>query len=197
MDLQHYHEFKRLQAEGRKAAARDALHRFIASVELEADRDRWVRAFLAGGDYGHKIRHELYEHVIFPVLLDGYQRGDAGSILWLARTAQNLYAAPPLHALIGYKSEQQLLREAYRIEPNDEIRQLLLRTLLDGFAYRQHEWPAGILSGMDGASAAACDEILAEVSFARTLDADAAHEPFLQEFERRTREYQQRLQQPE
>ncbi len=89
------------------------------------------------------------------------------------------------------------MREAYQIAATEEIRQRLLRTLLDGFAYSQHERPAGILSGTDGASAADCDEILAEVSFARTLDVEAAHEPFLQEFERRAREYQQRLQQPD
>ena len=197
MDLQHYHEFKRLQAEGRKHDARASLERFIPSFEPGEDRTQWVREFLGSGDYGHKIRHELYQGLIFPVLLDGYHRRDAWSILWLARTAQNLYAFAPLHALIGFKSEQELLREAYQIDPNEEIRDSLLRTLLNWFAYCQHEWPTGILFGADGASAAECDEILEEVSFARTLDVGAANEPFLREFEQRTREYRQRLQKPQ
>ena len=197
MDLQHYHEFQRLLAEGQKPAARAALARFIGSFAPGDDRQQWVREFLAGGDYGHRIRHELYEHVIFPVLLDGYHRGDAWSTLWLARTAQNLYACPALHARLGFRSELQLLREAYRLDPIEEVRETLLRALLKWFAYCQHEWPAGILYGIDGANAAQCDEILAEVSFARTLDVGSTHEPFLAEFERRTQEYRERLQELE
>jgi hypothetical protein len=131
--------------------------------------------------------------VIFPVLLDGYHRRDAWSLLWLARTAQNLYASRSLHALVDFKSEQQLLREAYQIDPNEELRNLLLHTLLKWFAYCQHEWPTGILCGTDGASAADCDQLLKEARFARTLDVGGANEPFLREFERRTREYGERL----
>lgn len=196
MDLQHYHEFKRFQAQGRRDDARAPLERFIASFEPGEDRAHWVREFLEAGDYGHKIRHELYEQLIFPVLLDGYRRRDAWSTLWLARTAQNLYTFAPLHALIGFKSEQKLLREAYQIDPKEEIRESLLRALLRWFSYCQHEWPTGILFGGNGASAAECDRILEEVSFARALDAGAANEPFLREFEQRTREYRRRLQEP-
>jgi len=148
MDLQHYHEFQRLQAQGRKPEARAALERFITSAGRGEERQAWVREYLERGDYGHRIRHELYESLIFPVLLDGYRSGDVWSTLWLARTAQNLYASSTLHALVELKSEQQLLREAHELDPSDEaVRESLLAALVKWFAYSQHEWPAGILWG--------------------------------------------------
>ncbi len=194
MDLQHYQEFQRLLAEGRRPEASSALQRFIASFTPDDDRRAWVRSFLESGDFGHRIRHELYEHLIFPVLLDGYRRSEVWSTFWLAKTAQNLYASAALHAQIEYRSEQQLLREAYELEPeNAGIRKSLLGALLRWFAYCQHEWPTGILFGVDGATPEECKQLLEEVSFARTLDVDAENEPFLREFEQRIRNYQQRL----
>jgi len=197
MDPRRYQEFKRLQAEGRREDARASLQRFIDSFEPGDNREPWVREFLESGDCGRRIRHELYEQLVFPVLLDGYRRRDPWSILWLARTAQNLYASRSLHALLDFQSEQQLLRQGYEIDPNEDLRQNLLGSLLSWFAYCQHEWPAGILYGVDGASAPECDAILEEVRLAGTLDVDGASGAFLREFERRTREYRQRLQQAE
>lgn len=194
MNETDYHEFERLHAQGRKEEARTALNRFIASFAPEDDRRAWVRTYLERGDWRHTIRHELYERVIFPELVEGYRRGDLWSTLWLAKTAQNLYRAPALWESIDYVSELQLLARAYTLDPeHDEIRQHLLAALLKWFRYCQHEWPTGILYGTDGATPAQCAEILDDIRLARSLDSAGKHEPFLQEFEARTREHQQRL----
>jgi hypothetical protein len=194
MNPEYFHEFRRLQEAGRKQEAKTALDRFLASFEPADDKKQWVHKFLESGSYGHRIRHEIYEHLVFPVLREGYHRREAWSTFWLGKTAQNLYACPALHSQVGFKSEQQLLREAYQIEPNEQIRESLLRSTLNWFGYCQHEWPAGILYGADGASLVECEEILQDIGFARELDVAGANAPFLQQFEHRLNEYKQRLQ---
>lgn len=189
-----YDQYLRLKEAGRKKEAKASLDRFIASFRPTEAKKPWVQEFLKGGGHGHRVRHEIYEHLVFPVLLEGYKQQDAWSTFWLAKTAQNLYTFPPLHSRINFKTEWQLLREAWEIGPSEEIKESLLRAALARFDYDQHEWPAGILYGSDGASAAECEEILNEITFVRTLDRDAVNAPFLQEFERRVEEYTQRLQ---
>lgn len=196
METEYFAEYRRLKEAGRKAEATAALHRFLASFGPDDDRALWVREYLEAGDYGHRIRHEIYQTLVFPVLLEGYRRGDAWSAYWLGRTAQNLYTAPALHAQVSDKAEQQLFAEAYDREPREEVRQSLLASLIEWFAYCQHEWPMGILYGIDGAGPEECDELLREVERARSLDRDGAIEPFLGEFERRIREYRRRRTSP-
>ncbi len=195
MDEERYEQYRTLKASGKKREAKVALDTFIDSFTSRDDKRQWVRTFLTRGDFGHKIRHEIYERLVFPVLLEGHNRRDAWSTLWLARTYPNLHDSPSLHSHIAQKTEWQLLREAYDIEPNDEVRACLLQTDLDWFDYCQHEWPAGILYGYDGATFAECEELLSEAAFARTLDIERKHAAFLEEFERKVKQYQQRLQQ--
>jgi hypothetical protein len=192
MDEAAYRQYVTYKNAGRKAQAKVALGAFLASLKPADDTQAWTKAFLEGEDVGHQIRHEIYERLVFPVLWQGYEHNDAWSLLWLAKTVNNLYRSPALHALIGYKSERELLMEAYRLQPSDEVQQLLLNADLRFFAYSQHEWPAGILYGSDGASLAECDDILQQVSFARGLDT-GDNEAFLNAFESKVREYKMRL----
>lgn len=188
-----YHKFVALNTSGRKEEAKAALQEFLASFQTAEEKRAWVHDFLEHGAYGHRIRHELYEQLVFPVLLDGYNRQEARSLYLLAKTAQNLYAARSLHAQIGRKTEQQLLREVYDLTRDEEVGQNLLRANLRWFDYCQHEWPAGILYGADGASLSECEEILQEIAFSLTL-ATGVEEAYLQEFESRVQEWKNRLQ---
>ena len=193
MDEVAYRQYVTYKNAGMKAQANTALEVFLASVKPADDTQAWTKAFLEGGDFGHRIQHEIYECLVFPVLWQGYEDNDAWSLLWLAKTVNNLYRSPSLHALIGYKGERELLTEAYMLQASNEVRLLLLNADLHWFAYCQHEWPAGILYGRDGASFAECDDILQQVSFARELDT-GGNEEFLNAFEKRVREYKRRLQ---
>jgi len=190
-----YEQFISLKETGRRAEAKVVLDEFIASFQSLGEKAVWVRAFLERQEFEDKIRHEIYEELVFPVLLEGYSRKDAWSVCNLAKTSQNLYAAKSLHAAVEFRSEFQFLAEAYELEPTEQIRKYLLDRQIRGFHYSQHEWPAGILYGSNGASLNECDEILQDVAAARTLDRENIHSLFLTEFEIKVKGYKSRLSQ--
>jgi hypothetical protein len=194
MDEALYQKFLELKVTGHKLQAAERVRRFIDSFASFEEKQKWTREFLARGDFGHKIRHEIYAEVIFPVLERGFQDGDFNSLLWLARTAQNIYSARELHERVGFLSESNFLRRAYEARPDDEIvRRFLLEDLLQWFDYCEHEWPAGILHGADGATLQECEEILREVAFARTLDTQREHNAHLDDFVAKVEAYRVRL----
>jgi len=192
MKTELYEQYIEHRTAGRKHDASDTIRRFVASCTGPTDRDAWVRGFLNQADSDERIRHEVYSGLIFPVLLDGYERKEFWSTYWLARTAANLYASSSLHAQVGYKSELHFLKEAMELNPTDDVRRRLLAAYVAEFEHSQHEWPAGILSGMDGATLDECGVILADIKFAHHLD-DGTQRPFLEQFERKVREYIGRL----
>ena len=190
-----YEQFISLKEMGRRAEAKVVLDEFIASFQSFGEKAVWVRAFLERQEFEDKIRHEIYEQLVFPVLLEGYSRKDVWSVFNLAKTSQNLYAAKSLHAVVEFRSEFQFLIEAYELEPTEQVRKYLLDRQIRGFHYSQHEWPAGILYGSNGASLDECDEILQEVTAARILDRENVRSLFLTEFEAKVKEYKSRLSQ--
>ena len=192
MKTELYQRYLAHRTAGRKRDASDTIREFVASCTGPQDRQEWVRQFLEDGGHEHRIRHEVYESLVFPVLLDGYVRRDFWSIYWLAKTASSLYAASSLHAQLEYKAERQLFREAFEIQPTGEVRRCLLEAYVAEFSYSQHEWPAGILYGTDGATLEECKEILRDIDFVRTLD-DGSNEHFLKEYEERVHTYRERL----
>ncbi len=192
MDIRSYHQYLKLMCAGRKADAKATLGKFLDSFETAEEVSAWVAAFLKGGGFGFHIRHEIYERLVFPVLLEGYARKDAEATLWLAKTVSNLYRCPALHAQVGFKGEFQFLDEAYALKPRDAIRLRLLECNLKWFDYCQHEWPAGILYGIDGADSSECEEILQAIARSRDLD-DGTHQAYLDSFEAKVWEYLARL----
>ncbi len=192
MKAELYQRYLEHRTAGRKRDASETIREFVASCKGPEEREAWVRQFLEQGGHEHRIRHEVYASLVFPVLLEGYGCGDFWSVYWLARTASNLYADSSLHAQVEYKAERQLFREAFEIHPSDDVRRALLQAYLAEFSYCQHEWPSGILAGSDGATLEDCADLLRDVEFARSLD-DSASEPFLKEFEERVLAYRERL----
>jgi hypothetical protein len=188
-----YEQFVSLKNLGKKAEAKVAIDTFIASFESWEEKQVWVYSFLNSGGNGCRIRHEIYENLVYPVLLDGYLKGSVASIVWLARTASNLYTIKSPHALLKHKTDFALFKEAYELEPSEEIGAQLLNALLDWFHFSQHEWPAGILYGMDGANMEQCEEILQEVEFARSLDIQRRYDGYFSGFEIKVHEYVKRL----
>jgi hypothetical protein len=78
---------------GLRKEAKLSICQFVESFTDFAEMEAWTRKFLSTFKGGKRIRHELYERIIFPVLLAGHDRLDPWSIYWLAETAQNLYSA--------------------------------------------------------------------------------------------------------
>jgi hypothetical protein len=72
------------------------------------------------------------------------------------------------------------------------VREALLKSLLKYFDHASHEWPRGILWGMDGATLDQCNEIMSRVTLARELDRERAYALSVDEFGM-LKQYQQRL----
>jgi hypothetical protein len=190
----HYEHFKIHLARGDRAAAKTHIKRFVDSFEEVDDKKAWVKWYLENEERGHLVRHEIYEHLVFPVLLEGYRRSDAWSLRWLARTSQNLYRADDLWLQIARKTEHGLLTQLYAQCPCDkEVAKALLRSHSQGFQYMIHEWPHGILYGHNSASLEECELILCQLNLVRQLDNDQTHSAFLDEVESKVFEYQSRL----
>ncbi len=195
MELDYYKQYLHFKTIGLRFEARQSIQYFIASFASIAEKEQWTRQFIEEGNYGHKIRYELYEEVIFPALLSGYLKHDLWSVLWLARTAQNFYKLKHLHEQIGFKAYYGLLQECYFLNPsNTEVRKDLLSFQTGWFEYCIHEYPTGILYGCNGATIDECQEILSEIEFARELDIKKTGEEFLNEVQSKVLEYLNRLQ---
>jgi len=192
MDETKFQFFIKAQAEGRKAEAKTAVRTFVAScaADTEADIERWVFAYLATlTDHPHlRVRHELLEDLILPVLLRGYGRQDPDSLCWLGRLWANLQSDRRLFAKIENKtmhnvSGLQLLRRAYHLAPDrTDIAQALFKALVDVFDDVQHEWPTGLLMRRDEVP-----EYLVDIRLARQLDSSGRHQLMLDQFEDRLR----------
>lgn len=192
MELEHYKQYSYLKTCGLRSEARQHLQQFIDSFTSITEKEQWTRQFLETEEheYSYKIRHELYESVVFPALLSGYQRQDPWSLLWLARTAQNFYKAKHLHEQIDLKTDYGLLKECYSLDPcNSEVKKGLVSIQLQWFQYCIHEYPIGVLYGWHGATFDECQEILSEIKFVRELDTEKVQEEFLNEVQSKVLEY--------
>ncbi len=194
MNTKHFDAYVNAKDLGKKGQARLFLEQFVESFSTFEEKVEWTKWYLENSTFGHTIRHEIYENVVFPVLLDGYHRGDTWSLRWLVKTDQNMNKADHLGKQIDHKSALLMLKELYVSNPEDEeTRSLLLERQIDWFQFSVHEWPAGILNGMDGATEEDCREILKDVETARTLDKENRYTDFLDDYETKVREYQHRI----
>lgn len=198
MNPDHFERFNRLIGLGKRAGNRSeaavALREFLASFSNFDEKRIWTEDYLAHHDAEKKVRHELYEHIIFPVLLEGYRRSEPWSLRWLARTSQNLHRAEHLWHQVDDKSEFDFVSDLFALNPDDdEIRKQILTFRLRGLEYAVHEWPWGILYGADGATAAECEELREELAKARELDREHLHTNFFTDFESKLDEYVLRL----
>ena len=165
MNTSLYTEFRNCADRGDRERAARLVRQFIDSFENETERRTWVREFLENGDYGHKIRHELYRDLIFPELCQGYRTNDPWSLYFLAHTVQNVYKVRELHERLDWKSDYTLLESCYRVAPDfRDVRAQLLDRVSRGLHFAIHEWPTGLLGEIE--------ELESELSFAKTLDSE-------------------------
>lgn len=180
MKIKFFNKFKEAKNLGHKAEAKTNVDLFIRSFSGLDEKSEWVKSYLEEGDFGHKIRHEVYEEVIFPVLLRGYKNHDPWALYWLAETMQNIYASKKLHELIDFKSEFELLRECFANDRNnDKVRVALLEHLRGSFSFAIHEWPTAVIYEAGESP----DDLLAEIAYARTLDKEGTYSAFFSEVE--------------
>jgi hypothetical protein len=194
MISKYFDQYSQLHQLGRRTEAAAAIRSFVESFSSTDEKRSWSETYLAAHPKGHRIRHELYEQVIFPALLEGYRRSDPWSLRCLANTCENLYSCRRLWQEVECKGEIQFLENLLELCPNDEdARAQLLSCYVDQLRYAAHEWPAGILYGCDGATLEECKEIRAELERARGLDRRDLYGDFLADFDRKLQEYTKRL----
>ncbi len=86
-----------------------------------------------------------------------------------------------------------LFGKCYAHKPeNNEVRLLLLKKIVSWLEFCQHEWPSGILYGMNGATLEQCQEIEHEVIFAKSLDREHRYAEFFVQFTEKLLEYKAR-----
>ena len=177
MEREYFQKFVEAKESGLRGQAKGSLSHFIASFESLEEKAIWTKEYLERREYGHKIRHELYREIIFPVLLEGYRHHDSWALYWLAETIQNLYDCDELHQRIDHKTDFGLLRECFALdEGNSCVRVALLERLVRFFEYTIHEWPAGIIYP----SHEGPDELLEELQYARQLDTEMKFSDFFE-----------------
>ncbi len=191
-----FEQYETAKEQGNKRLAASLIADFIKTFATDEEREEWTRWYMSNRAIGHAVRHELFEQVIFPVLLSGHRTSDPWCIEMLERCAQNLYKAEHLWSQVGYQTEMQLAERRLEITPNDmKAKERVLEHLISWFQYSEHEWPAGILYGSDGATELQCQEILRSIHKAHALDNTQAHSHYLDQFEAKVHQYIHRLSQ--
>ncbi len=198
MDDGAFRDFLSYQEQGLKAETKLAVKRFVNSFSSTEEKEGWVRQYLIElqdtwflDRSAKSIRHEIYEHLVFPVLYEGFKQDDPWSLMWLAKTSQNLHSDKSLRAKIDDQYSDELLERAYGIEPNlPGLRAVLLRSLVDGFDQAKHEWPSGLLIGQGREG---LQEERRLIELARELDESSEFDSELSDYECKLDAYENRL----
>ncbi len=118
------------------------------------------------------IRHSLSVKLLYPYLIQAYERGSTRAPWWIARLYNQLYNSREWRKWfeINNLSLWTLFEEALRREPtNEAARQELILAMARWFDYAIHAVPSGVLYGVNGASIDECQELLDELDQFRAL----------------------------
>ena len=194
MKIEHYKDFVRYRDQGLKEKATEAITQFIDSFENYEEKELWTIEYLPKLEkniFGRiEVRYELFEEIIFPVLLKGYNDKNVELMFWLAKLCQELYRNKKVWEKINRVTEGEILEECYHLEPDNEvIQKMLLGLKISEIDYSIHEWPAGILYGHNGATIDECNIMLNELPLIKKLDKNNEHQELIQDFEDKMKEY--------
>ncbi len=183
----------------------DKMYVFISSLEKTPINiyKTWVYDLVAtivdkGVDF--PIRQPLFESVILPVLVNGYNTNEPNCARWLASFNQLIYHSKLAQELLNHEySEIFLLNKALELNSSDNLARI---NLVDKLAYYLnfsiHEIPWGVLYGNNGATIEECDLLLDDIAeFKRhllVLNNEKEYEDLIKECELHFREYKNYLQ---
>src|SRR5215510_6196516 len=166
MIIEYYNEYLHFKNIGVKLRAKEAIIKFINSFNNYSEKEAWTLEYLPKleCDSNGRIRNELFEEIIFPILQNGYKGKNVSLMVWLVKLEQNYYQNEKIWKLIEHKTSVQIIRECYEIEPNnEEVIDLYLKLKLNWISYAIHEWTDEfpcILIGNDGATIEQCQKLL-------------------------------------
>jgi hypothetical protein len=192
MNIEYFKEYQKYEQLGIKSKIKECLNNFINSFEKYYEKELWTIEYLPKLEFNKngRIRNELFEEIIFPVLLEGYNNKNIKLIVWMVKLIQNLYQNNKLWKEINYASNLTLIRECYTLDPNsNEIIDLYLEIMIEKILFRIHEWPYGILIGNTFAEKDECKKLLEEIPLLNKLDRNKKYNELIMEYENIIKEY--------
>lgn len=185
MNIEFFNEYIHYQHKGLKDKAKEYVTKFIRSFENDAEKELWTKEYLPTLEFNCncRIRNELFEEIVFPVLLNEYNHKDISSMIWLVKLEQNIITNNRILKRINYKTVWEIIRECYTIEPNNtEVTDLYLEYSIKQMDFCTHEYHCAgiILYGNDIASKDECILLLEEIVFIKnTLDRNKKYAAFI------------------
>ena len=173
MEIDYFNEYLNYLNTGIKLKAKEYIKKFINSFVNYKEKELWTVEYLPKLDMNNnrRIRNELFEEIIFPVLLNGYNNKNISLMVWLVKLSQNCYQNKKIWEKINYKTDLEIIKECYELDPNNtDVIDLYLELEVKWISYAIHEWPSGILIGNNGATKEECKELLREIPFLIKLD---------------------------
>jgi RAB protein geranylgeranyltransferase component A len=195
VEIDYYNEYLRHKQAGISRKTKEAVMKFIHSFENYAEKESWVMDYLSKPEYDSngRIRNELFEEIIFPVLLNGYANKNVPLMIWLVKLNQNYYQNHRIWEKINYKTTLEIIMECYQLEPdNNEVTDMLLEVWIEQINFNIHEWPHGVLWGNSFATKDECISLLERVKFINRLDRDRKYSACLNDYENKVKEYMER-----
>ncbi|MDR1986632.1 MAG: hypothetical protein LBP88_06635 [Treponema sp.] len=192
MNIEYFNEYLKYEQLGIKSKEKEYLNNFIKSFENYNEKVLWTMEYLPKLKFNHhnRIRNELFEEIVFPVLLEGYNNRNIKSMIWIVKLNQNFTQNEKLWKKINYVSNLSLIMECYKMEPdNSEIIDLYLEIIIEKILYRIHEWPDGILIGNRLAEKDECKKLLEEIPLLNKLDRNNEYNELIMEYENILNEY--------
>lgn len=184
-----WNAYQAAEAGAPRAARLRALSAFLDSLAGSPEENwfPWARTLAARlVDEGETlaIRWPLLERAVVPAVLAGYRAGLPGCARWLAGFSGVLGHRKDWQEQLpeSERTELGLLLAALRHDPADHrSRRRLLEKRAERLCFSLHELPAGVLYGMDGATAEQCGELERELEEFCRLAAEHGGEAQYQE----------------
>ena len=193
MNIEYFNEYLKYEQNGIKAKKKETLNKFILSFENYTEKESWTMEFLPklvqNSNGNGRIRNELFEEIIFPVLLNGYNSKNITSMIWLVKLNQNFHQNHKIWQQINYTTELEIIEECYSIDPNNtEVIDEYLKIVIRGIDFTIHEMPFGILYGNSFATKDECKELLEEIPLIKKLDRNNEYKDYIIEYENMLKE---------
>ncbi|MDR2375875.1 MAG: hypothetical protein LBD96_05485, partial [Treponema sp.] len=113
MDIEYFNEYLKYEQMGIKSKKKEYLNNFINSLENYNEKVLWTMEYLPKLKFNSngRIRNELFEEIIFPVLLEGYNNKNINSMIWMVKLNQNFTQNEKLWKKVNYISDLSLIKE--------------------------------------------------------------------------------------
>ena len=188
--LHKYNEFLQQKVSGPKPKARALAD---AVIEMYRDCPDLEFVYTICDQCENKIDFFIWKEIVYPELA-ARMLDDPRAVRGMIQTIQNLYSSKHEWNSLQWVTEYQLVANLLKMVPDDPWAQERRENcLVAELEHAIHEWPSGILYGMNGATTEQCEEILDMVVELRDFDTDGRIIAFCDDVEEKTRQYMSRL----